>query len=302
MSMNQITYFQNLLNAYASLRKLPAGYYLQVDNDFGKKSVAAMQNFQKLENLPITNQMDKHTYIALTKKLGLNVWSNDFVNCWVDAKGVRGENKAKNPAKKFVVLHHTVSGGSPFTIKKYFDDKKFATQFVLGSQGDFVQCYTDFNNWGWHLNVNSVKNVITSSQERFLAENSTSVEICNYGAVKYKNGKFYNGYDQPISEDNLIDYRTVYGNNFKFRGDVFFEKYTKEQVTALKHWIVDMLKIYKLDLSNDKRALDESWFNFDKNAYIGNYALFTHTNVREDKSDLHPQPEIIQMLKEIYNR
>jgi len=300
--MNQLTYFQNLLNAYASLKKLPVGYYLQVDGVFGKKSVAAMQNFQKSENFPITQTMDKNTYINLTKVLKMNVWNNPNVNCWVDANGVKGEQRFKNKTKKFVVLHHTVSGGSPFSIKKYFEDKPFATQFVLGSQGDFVQCYKDMDNWGWHLNVNSVKKIITTQQERFLAENSTSVEICNFGAVDYKNGKFYNAYDRLIDESLLIDYRTIYGNNYKFRGATHFEKYTDAQIKSLKFWIIDMLKIYGLSLSNDDRKIDESWFNFDKNAYEGKYALFTHTNVRTDKSDLHPQPEIIQMLKEIYKR
>jgi hypothetical protein len=300
--MNQLTYFQNLLNAYANLKKLSVGYYLQVDGDFGKKSVAAMQNFQKLESLSITQTMDKNTYIQLTKKLKLNVWNNPNVNCWIDAKGTRGENKYKIKNKKFIVLHHTVSGGSPFSIKKYFEDKKFGTQFVLGSQGDFVQCYNDMHSWGFHLNVNSVKKIITKAQEDFLAENSTAVEICNFGAVKYKDGKFYNSYGILIDESLLIDYRTIYGNNFKFRGATHFEKYTDAQIKSLKFWILDMIDLYDLDLSNDKRNLDLSWFNFDKNAYEGKYALFTHTNVREDKSDLHPQPEIIQMLKEIYKR
>lgn len=297
----QTIYFQKLLNRYASLKKLPIGFVLQVDGDFGRKSIAAMQNFQRLEKLPITNEMDKLTHSVLTKFVGLNCWEHSDVNCWIDSVGTKGENKYRTKLKKFIVLHHTVSGGSPFAVKTFFNDKGFGTQFILGSKGDFVQCYTDYFNWSWHLNVNAAKGTITGNQERFLAENSIAVEVCNFGQCDFKNGKFYNAYDREIDESLLIDYRTIYGNNYKFRGGVFFEKYTDAQIKNLKLWIIDMLKINGLNLKNDDRKIDESWFNFNPKAYQGQYVLFNHTNVRKDKSDMHPQPELIQALSEIYD-
>ncbi len=40
-------------------------------------------------------------------------------------------------------------------------------------------------------------------------------------------------------------------------------------------------------------------FETNKQALNGYHGVFTHVSYREDKSDCHPQPELIQMLKSI---
>ena len=43
---------------------------------------------------------------------------------------------------------------------------------------------------------------------------------------------------------------------------------------------------------------DENWFNYDQKWFsLG--GLRTHTQVRKDKFDLFPQPELIQMLNSL---
>ena len=41
-------------------------------------------------------------------------------------------------------------------------------------------------------------------------------------------------------------------------------------------------------------------FEFNTDAYYGKqFGLWTHTNVRKDKFDCFPQPELVEMLKNI---
>lgn len=304
MTKQSNIYIQKLLNDYADLQRLPSTYTLQVDGIIGKKSKRTINKVKESYGLEQDGIMDFKTYSILTKQLGLNCWLHPQVKCWIDGNGCKSQKKTTSIdadyKRKYIVLHHSVSGGSPFAIKRYFERKSFGTAFALGANGDFVQCFDDYNYWNWHLNMNATGRVVHPRYENYLAKTSVGVEICNYGALTKDSEGFKTTYGNLVDIDKIIDYKEIYGSNYLFRGKQYYERYTDEQIKSLEIWIKDMIEINNLDLSNDLRPIDETWFEFYLEACKGEYALFTHTNVRRDKSDLHPQPEIIEMLKRIY--
>ncbi|HAS45054.1 MAG TPA: hypothetical protein DCS93_31520 [Microscillaceae bacterium] len=114
-----------------------------------------------------------------------------------------------------------------------------------------------------------------------------------------KNGtwkKFFS----PGSDDN--DYKKGY------RGNEYFLKYSDKQLESLKKLLVYLCIEEDIPMQNDKEKIfhmipDFSALPLPKDPFskaINKYpGIYTHTTVKVDKSDCHPQPELIQVLTEI---
>ena len=78
-----------------------------------------------------------------------------------------------------------------------------------------------------------------------------------------------------------------------YRGYYGFEKYTDAQIESTRQLVEFWGNAYDIDLSYKGDQI----FDIDTRALKGENGVWTHTTVRPDKSDLHPQTEIINMLK-----
>jgi N-acetyl-anhydromuramyl-L-alanine amidase AmpD len=217
--------------------------------------------------------------------------------------------------KKQIVLHHTVSGrGVTGDINFWKNDpKRIATHFIINWDGTIYKLFdTDF--WAHHLGVTTVtfnnmkipltyrnvggKNII--SNNIILNEESIGIEIDAWGGLtKHTDGKYY-----PVDWDtNLKKYvpraRTTALPNDQvivypkaFRGFSAFEKYTPQQIEALKQLLMFLGNKHNIDLTYKPNMWD-----VNKDALIGTNGVWSHTSYRPDKSDVHPQEELINMLK-----
>ena len=84
-----------------------------------------------------------------------------------------------------------------------------------------------------------------------------------------------------------------------WRGKKYFQKYTDKQINSLKKIILELARKFDIPLPNIK--YDECFFDLKYDALNGAPGLWTHVNVREDKWDCFPQPELIEMLNTLYN-
>lgn len=209
-----------------------------------------------------------------------------------DSEYVKKETK-----KDSIVFHHTAGGHNPiWTVNSWGNDTrgKIATSFTIGgksitkpdpSLNGLVVMAFEPKYWAWHLGVKGTNGK--------LDKKSIGIEICNYGPITLgKDGKFYNYVKKPMPEQD------VYDLGFAWRGYRYFHKYTEEQIESLRHLIQWLSQDFEINVKSHQPWTIDS-FNVSKDALNGASGLWTHVNYRKDKTDCHPQPELIQMLNSL---
>lgn len=201
--------------------------------------------------------------------------------------------------KNYIFLHHTAGSENPFATVKYWnnDDRgRIGTQFVIGGiatngneahNGEVVEAFPD-ENYAWHLGDNG-------SHE--MHKGSVGIELTNWGWLKESNGRFYNYVDQEVPEDQVIDLEN------EFRGYRYYHRYTDEQLNSLEMLLKHLGRKHDIDIRNglpmfiwDKDTFNNV-FGFNEDVYYGKIeGVLTHTNVRKDKFDCSPQPDLGNLL------
>ena len=200
-------------------------------------------------------------------------------------------------------LHHTAGWDNPYnTVSQWNKDKRgrVATQYCIGGSnvkgktkhdGVVVECFPN-NYLGWHLGkVGSFK----------ISKLSGGVELNNFGYLKKKGDKYYTYVNTEVKPEYVCDL------GYKFRGHQYWHAYTDKQIESLRLLILHLRDIYpKMDLVNGLPKLlkdgvhPKDAFEFNADAYNAKqFGLWTHTNVRKDKFDCFPQPELVEMLKQL---
>jgi len=270
---------------------------LAVDGDYGAKSEAKVRELQKELGLDVTGVVGDKEWIYLLEdydELDLRLhhevsWSYDHINFSDRKHKPFKEQKSK---KDMAMLHHTVSGANPFAVSDYFSTKGFATQFILGGDGTIVQT-APLDWWCLHINVRE-DFPISREQEHRLAMRCIGIEICCWGALDERDGKLYNTYGGEVDMSSCIKY------DEPFRGKVWFHKYTDKQIAALRVLLKALQS--KGYLKKDVGVTyDRSWLDTINVPEVieGKKGLVSHTHVRQTKSDIHPQPEMLAMLQEL---
>jgi N-acetyl-anhydromuramyl-L-alanine amidase AmpD len=209
-------------------------------------------------------------------------------------------------AKSQICLHHTVSGGFAQGVIDWWnqDPQRIATHFIIQKDGIIFQLYSS-KYWAHHLGIKSefLKKMGFSDynvRNTILNKSSVAMEICNWGGlVRDENGfhpakwdtnlRKYVPYTKiTIPDDNVITYPKP------FRDFIYFEKYSTEQIVS-----INRLVVYLCDKFGIPKNYDPSIWDISMNALSGKPMIATHCSFRQDKSDCHPQPELIQMLQSL---
>lgn len=312
-----------------ALLKAHECYSGSIDGDFGPMTDAAVKKFQKKKGLTVDGLVGKRTYRHLlegvdTDRMGIddNIEDTDGK---IDMRGSYTTedglliDKAYLDTDEYVrdygkvepinlIIHHTAGWNNPYNvISSWNRDKRgrVATQYVIGGtsikigkygddkyNGTVVECFPD-NYLGWH--TGKVGNFTKVSKL------SCGIEICNFGYLTEKNGKFYNYVDVEVPADMVCDL------GYEFRGYRYYHKYTKEQLDNLALLIEHIKKIYpKINMENGLPRLLNAGvepgdaFGYNENANYGReLGVWTHTNIRKDKWDCHPQAELVELIKNI---
>ena len=191
--------------------------------------------------------------------------------------------------KKQIYLHHTAGGGNPIAVAKYFEQKegKVATAFVIGEKGTIVQLFSS-KHWAYHLGLKPEVFSEMGVTYRSLDKISIGIEICNYGPLKKQNGYFVNYVGGRVDRSQVTEL------NGKYKGHIFWQKYTDAQIESTRQ-----LLVYLCDTYGISKEYFDSIFDIDKRALKGENGIFTHNSVRHDKSDIYPCPRMIEMLKNL---
>lgn len=203
--------------------------------------------------------------------------------------------------KTQIVLHHTISGdGINGDINTWEDDPAvIATCIIIDRVGTPWQLFSS-KYWAHHLGCKTSNNLE-------LNRNSIGIEIDNWGGLilgdgtvkqfgKYKNGKpklittepgrYYNYYGNVI-------YVNVQEYPEKFMGYQYFEKYSEAQIKTAGELLLLWHNKYNISLKYNEDMWDKS-----ERALAGENGIWTHVSFRGNgKSDCHPDPDLIKMLK-----
>ena len=195
--------------------------------------------------------------------------------------------------KHWIFLHHTAGGANPHnTIHGWTTDefRSVATEFLLGGQhvngrssaydGLLVQALPTGCS-GHHLGIDS----------RPLQRNSVAIELCNFGWVK--DGRTYTG--------TAVDPSQTVTLSKPFRGHSTWHRYSDRQIALLRDWLLMIANRDTIDIRSGLPAMIKRHgalaFHFCDIAMCeATQGLWSHTNVRADKFDLFPQPELMDML------
>ena len=208
-------------------------------------------------------------------------------------------NKQNN--KNQLVLHHTVSGplvnGDLYTWQNKGD--RVATAFVISRKGEIYQVFNShfwavhlfFDNKPFELAEQKWGLKFPTQQRETLEMKSIGIELDSWGGLtQNSNGEWTNAYDEVIdpTEYPVQIYSNGYRNYFGF------EKYTTRQINATKALILALHDRWDFPLD-----YNENMWEFNEDAINRKSGIWSHVSFRPDKSDCHPQPELINMLKSL---
>lgn len=200
--------------------------------------------------------------------------------------------------KNQIVIHHTAGGPSANNVIHGWNvsrGAKVATCVVVSGKGkapiidgQIVQCFSS-KNWAYHLGIS--KKVFSLHKVAYsnLDKHAIGIEICNYGQLKFVDGKYYNIYNGEVKPEEVTTLETPY------KGHKYFHKYTDAQIESVRQLLKYWGRVYMIDLTFDYEQL----FTVNKKALKGENGLYTHNSYRTDKVDAYPCPRLIKMLKEL---
>lgn len=196
-------------------------------------------------------------------------------------------------AKNQIVIHHTVSGqGVNGDIAWWRSTTaRIATHIIIGWDGKIYQCYSS-KYWGHHLGIHA-------SNNKALNKASIGIEIDAWGGLIKHKGHWYPAkWDDVLKKmlpnTKILPIKKVTEYPDGFRGFYGFESYTPEQIEAVRQLLVFWNKTYNIPLD-----YHEDMWDVSSDALSGKDGIWTHVSFREDKSDCHPQPELVEMLKSL---
>jgi len=201
--------------------------------------------------------------------------------------------------KTQIVLHHTAGNSSGVgTIKMWNTDDRgrIATCVCISGKGqskdtfdgEICQAFSS-KYWAYHLGIKGDVFKANGVPAKNLDKTSIGIEICSWGPLEKRGDKFYNYVDREVPADQVTELETPY------KGHKYYHRYTDAQIESVRQLLLYWKQLYNIDLTYNEADM----WTVSKRALKGENGVFTHNSYRKDKSDIHPCPRMIAMLKSL---
>ena len=282
---------------------------IKADGIFGPNTEKYVERFQLTHNLDVSGIVDNDVWSLLMNlqstrpeeidedtDLQNQIYKTNFdqtIHRHFLPKGEYIEGPINN---EYVFLHHTSGHANPFAcVDMWGRDTRgrIATEFVLGGidhrngnneyDGIMVQAFPE-GAQGWHLG---------KTGSGWMNRHSVGLEICSMGYLDHNNKTYVNSICQ---EDQV----TILSE--PFNGKNTWHSYSDMQIKEIEKWLKYVGERDQIDIRIGLKQFIQKHgvtkgFGFQKDAYLGKVkGLLTHTNVREDKTDCYPHPDLVDMI------
>ena len=269
---------------------------LKVDGVFGIQTENAVKIFQKENGLFPDGVVGKKTLDALNINFDTDLTIISNMGLDIDEYHLpMGEYLNGDYKNDYIILHHTAGGANPISVVDCWSRDtlgKVATEFIVGGQncntgntkydGQIVRAFPE-GCQGYHIG---------SSGSSYMNTHSVGIEMCNFGYVN--GGKTYTGAN--VNPEQIVTLNSPY------KGYLHWHKYSDEQLNAVRELLLYISNRDNIDLHEGlykwiKAEGVFKAFDYHVDAYKGNVkGLLTHTNIRKDKFDCSPQPNLVDMI------
>lgn len=194
-------------------------------------------------------------------------------------------------AKQQIYLHHTSGSSVQGSINwAYQQANGIAAQIYIDHNGNVYSAFP-INMWAYHLGLKpkhlTAPNALSHDE---LSRQSIAIELCSWGGLtETQTGKIRTWNNKPFVGE-ITQYDQTY------RGYTLFEAYAQAQIDVLYEVLVFLGNTFHIptQVPNVKHL-----FDICPEATQGQPGIYTHSSVRPDKSDCHPDPKLIQMLRDL---
>jgi len=273
------------------------GYDLIIDGDFGSRSEIAVLDFQSHHDLKADGIVGEVTYNALKAKNNATEAPQSAPATTVDYGDLVVNKTVRQPDSQYIktetnktqiFLHFTAGGPNAKNVIGGWnaDETRVSTAYVIDrNTGEVFECF-DPKYWSFHLGINNTNGRLDKT--------SVGLEICSYGPLKKVENKYY---AWPKEWKTEIKETSVYKLDKAFRGYNYFESFTDMQLVNVEKLLRSLIKKYGIKVQS---SFDDTWFEFNQNLIDKTLpGIWTHTNVRRDKSDVYPDKRILAMLNRL---
>jgi|TARA_R110000822_G_scaffold86996_2_gene202522 hypothetical protein len=199
--------------------------------------------------------------------------------------------------KKQIYLHHTAGNSSGVaTFNQWGKDGRgrIATCVCISNvgakegNGKIVQGFSS-KYWAYHLGAKRDIFEAYGIPYTPLDKYSIGIEICAWGYLEEKADRYYTYINKEIPKEEVCELEEPY------KGHRFYHRYSDEQIRSVENLLRYWSDTYGIPMEY------EPWdmWEVSKKALRGESGIFTHNSIRKDKTDIFPQPEMIQMLKSL---
>jgi hypothetical protein len=197
--------------------------------------------------------------------------------------------------KKQIYLHHTAGNANAEQVFKGWaaNTERIATCVSISGKGTATidgQIVQGFSSkyWAYHLGLK--QDIFTKHKVPYqsLDKISIGIEICCWGQLTLKDGKFYNYVNREVPADQVCELEKP------FKGYKYFHNYTDAQIESTRELLVLWKEKYGIPLE-----YNEDIWDITPRALKGEPGVYTHNSVRKDKVDVYPHPKLIEMLKSL---
>lgn len=203
--------------------------------------------------------------------------------------------------KQQITLHHTVSGpGVDGDLTWWLQTPdRIATSYIIDREGHIHKCFDD-DFWAFHLGCTAVDFAAKGVKYKKLDPNNIGIELDSWGALaQHSDGKFYpisytGGKAVPNLKCKPVEHIYEYCTAQKYRGIQYYERYTTAQLNALWYLLQHLQQKHNIPANYSS----DIW-GLCGRALQGTPGIYSHTSFRSDKTDCHPQIELINMLKNL---
>jgi len=278
------------------------GFQLTEDGYFGTMTELAVKQFQKNKMLTADGVVGTITWKKLAEQamMQTHVFNPAVVDIYRPLAA--GEYVNEKTRKIGIVFHHTVSDGNPETVVRVWNEDTrgaVGTHFIIGRtmvngdtrhDGKVLQCIP-LDGWAHH--ILSTRMGFSSAHNSHINRSYIGIELCSWGALKKVGNKFYTlDSNIEIPENQVCTLQTA------FRTYQYWHKFTNAQINALFKLTKALKQHFKFDFSKDGKI--SNWFELSWEAMAARRVLTTHTNFEYGKFDTFPQPELENMINELY--